>query len=179
MAVATELTIEDFEKLPHALAHNHELVDGELVDVSGNTPDHIILRDYLGMLLLSHVRTNRLGRVLLEQEYAFGANAYGPDISFFGPEKEVLLQRDRRVQPFVPDFAVEVVSRNDSAYSIVKKANRYRECGTSEVWIFFLETREVHLYSEAEESILRDHHTFKSRTIPGFSIRIADLFDQA
>jgi hypothetical protein len=37
MAVLAELTIEDFEQLPIALAHNHELVDGELADVSGNS----------------------------------------------------------------------------------------------------------------------------------------------
>jgi hypothetical protein len=36
MAIATGITIEEFEQLPAALAHNHELVDGELVDVSGN-----------------------------------------------------------------------------------------------------------------------------------------------
>lgn len=35
MASVTGLTIEDFEKLPDALALNHELVDGELVDVLG------------------------------------------------------------------------------------------------------------------------------------------------
>jgi hypothetical protein len=39
MAVETSLTIEDFETLPGALAHNHELVDGELIDVSG-TPSN-------------------------------------------------------------------------------------------------------------------------------------------
>jgi hypothetical protein len=47
MAVVEKLTIEDFEKLPPALALYHELVDGELIDVSGNTPEHIRLRDYL------------------------------------------------------------------------------------------------------------------------------------
>ena len=47
MAPATGLTIDDFEQLPEALAHNHELVDGELVDVSGNTPQHNELRDSL------------------------------------------------------------------------------------------------------------------------------------
>jgi hypothetical protein len=37
MAIISGLTIDDFEKLPDALALNHELVDGELVDVSRNT----------------------------------------------------------------------------------------------------------------------------------------------
>ena len=36
MASVTGITIDDFEKLPDALALNHELVDGELVEVSGN-----------------------------------------------------------------------------------------------------------------------------------------------
>jgi hypothetical protein len=45
MPTITGLTIEEFEQLPDALAHNHELVDGELVDVSGNTGGHNSLRD--------------------------------------------------------------------------------------------------------------------------------------
>ena len=40
MAILSGLTIDDFEKLPDALALNHELVGGELVDVSGNTGNH-------------------------------------------------------------------------------------------------------------------------------------------
>jgi hypothetical protein len=50
------LTIEDFERLPDALARNHELVDGELVDVSGNTGEHNGLRDMLIVLLLPFVK---------------------------------------------------------------------------------------------------------------------------
>ena len=41
MAIATGITIEEFERLPAALAHNFELVNGELVDVSGNTGYHL------------------------------------------------------------------------------------------------------------------------------------------
>jgi hypothetical protein len=41
------LTIGDFERLPDALAHYHELVDGELIDVSGNILEHNELRTYL------------------------------------------------------------------------------------------------------------------------------------
>jgi Uma2 family endonuclease len=133
--VPEKLTIEDFEKLPPALAYNHELVDGELVDV----------------------RERRLGTVLAEQEYDFGGNAHGPDISFFSPAKEHLADEDRRVQPFVPDLAVEIVSKNDTFESIDRKA---------------------YFYSAAADRILRDTDNFESATIPGFRIRIADLFDQ-
>ena len=179
MAVAQKLTIEDFEKLPPTLAYYHELVDGELVDVSGNTPRHSFLRDYLIEILRPHVRTNALGRIISEQEYQFGENAHGPDVSFVSGEKESLIQLDRRVQRFVPDLAVEIVSQNDTFGSIVRKAKRYIQFGTNEVWVFSIETREVYCYSQQHDRILRDHETLSTSLIPGFSIRIADLFDQA
>ena len=78
------LTIDDFERLPDELAYYHELVDGELVDVSGNTPNHNGLRDLLIALLLFYVKERKLGRVLSEQEYQFEKNAHGPDVTFLG-----------------------------------------------------------------------------------------------
>src|ERR1039457_5549112 len=92
MAVLTELTIEDFEQLPAALAYNHELVDGELVDVSGNTSYHNGLRDYLIELLRPYVREHSLGRVIAEQEYDFNGNAHGPDVTFVSPHKVPLFE---------------------------------------------------------------------------------------
>ena len=83
------------------MAHNHELVDGELIDVSGNTVEHNGLRDSLLAMLLPHVRDHKLGRIIAEQEYAFGDDAHGPDVTLIGPEKLPLLNRKRRVQPFV------------------------------------------------------------------------------
>src|SRR5947209_15576094 len=114
MAAATiGLTIEEFEELPDILAHNHEAIDGELVDVIGNTAGHILLRDGFMELLRPYVRQHRLGLVISEQEFDFGDNAHGPDISFMGPSKVELLDRHLRVQRFVPDLAIEIASKND------------------------------------------------------------------
>jgi hypothetical protein len=41
----TSLTIDDFERLPADVVEHRELVDGELIDVSGNTALHNIIRD--------------------------------------------------------------------------------------------------------------------------------------
>src|SRR5215813_4097870 len=51
LATTTSLTIDDFERLPAETVKHRELVDGELVDVSGNNPLHNFLRDYLLILL--------------------------------------------------------------------------------------------------------------------------------
>ena len=172
------LTIEDFEKLPDALARNHELVDGELVDVSGNTVEHNALRDLIVALLLVHIEQRKLGRVLGEQEYDFDGNAHGPDVSFFGSEKVQLCNRKRRVQRFVPDLAIEIVSQNDTFEALMKKARRYINCGTKEVWIFSIEEREAFRLTERQRAILDENQQFQSDLIPGFSIRIGDLFDR-
>jgi Uma2 family endonuclease len=129
MATAIGLTIEEFEELPDALAHNHELVNGELVDVSGNTLNHNSLRDAIAELLRPYVRLHKLGRVLAEQEYDFDGNAHGPDVSFFGPDNEKLVDGELRVQRFVPDLAIEIASKRDRFDVLFEKALRYRHGG--------------------------------------------------
>jgi len=178
MQLVSPLTIDDFEKLPDALALNHELEDGKLVDVSGNTLIHNRLRDAFIALLRDYVRKNGLGEIVSEQEFAFGANAHGPDVSFFGPDKQKLCEERRRVQRFVPDLAIEIVSENDTFKKLVRKADMYRKCGTKEAWIIDPDSRTACLYSDASNSILRENGIFQSSLIPGFSIRLGDLFDQ-
>jgi Uma2 family endonuclease len=178
MSAVSPLTIDDFERLPDELAINHELVDGELVDVSGNTLIHNWLRDYLTSLLREYVKKNGLGEVVSEQEYDFGGNAHGPDVTFFGPAKVSLCEVTRRVQPFVPDLAIEIASRNDKFSALLKKAHRYRGCGTKEVWIFSIDSREAFVFSEERRAILDENGQFESSLIPGFSIRLGDLLDQ-
>jgi Uma2 family endonuclease len=178
MQLASPLTIDDFERLPSELAHNHELVDGKLVDVSGNTLGHNRLRDYLTSLLREYVKKNGLGEAVSEQEFDFGGNAHGPDVTFFVAEKIALADDRRRVQRFVPDLAIEIVSENDTFKKLVRKADHYRKCGTKEVWIIDPDSRTAFLYSDALNAILRESGIFQSSLIPGFSIRLGDLFDQ-
>jgi Uma2 family endonuclease len=172
------ITIEEFECLPDALALKHELVDGELVDVSGNTGNHNFLRDLLISMLLFYVNEHKLGRVVGEQEYDFDGNAHGPDVTFFGPEKMMLYNGKLRVQRFVPDLAIEIVSQSDTFEKLIGKAHRYRKCGTKEVWIFSIDSREAYIYSADARTILDENGVCQSSLIPGFSIRIGDLFDR-
>ena len=82
------------------------------------------------------------------------------------------------VQRFVPDLAIEIVSQNDTFENLIGKARRYRRCGTREVWIFSIESREAYFYSERGRAILDEDGIFQSELIPGVSIRLGDLFDQ-
>lgn len=179
MAAITGLTIEDFEKLPDALAHNRELVKGELVDVSGNTRGHIRVRDFLVSKLLPYVEERNLGEVLSEMEYDFEGNAHGPDLSFVCSAKVPLLDMARRVQLLVPDIAIEIASKNDRLDDILGKLKRYRESGTKQVWLLVISTRQTFFFSDAGDAVLHENEPFRSDLIPGFSIRLKDLFDRA
>jgi Uma2 family endonuclease len=178
-STATRLTIDDFELLPDDEARGHELVDGELVDVSGNNPKHNRIRAYLMTRLWPVVIGLKLGGLLDEQEFDFGGNAHGPDVSFFGPEKLALLDDEKRVQRFVPDFAVEIVSPNNTFRSLVRKKDRYRRCGTTEVWLVSTDDRSVYVYSDNRKVILSGNDELSTPLIPGFSITVEDLFNQA
>ena len=177
MAVETGITIEEFEQLPDALAHNHELVNGELVDVSGNTPHHNRIRDFLIAKLIPLIEP-ALGMIIAEQEFDFDGNAHGPDVALIGLSKVPLLDRAKRVQRFVPDLAIEIESQNDTFRSLVGKAGRYRKCGSREVWVLSPETRRAFVLSEERQVILDDDQMFESKLLPGFSIRLSELFDR-
>jgi Uma2 family endonuclease len=178
MATTTSrLTIDDFERLPQEQVENHELIDGELVEMSGNTAYNNSIQALLIALLYPIVREGRLGTLLPEQEYDFNGNAHGPDLSFFGPAKHALLDLYKRVQRFVPDLAIEIVSENDTFSSLLRKKERYRSCGTAEVWILSPETHEVFVFSSRGNRILREEDELASELLPGFRIAVKQLFE--
>ena len=175
---AGQLTIEEYEQLPDTLAVNFELVEGELVDVSGNIPIHNFLRDLLLRLLANFVEEHSLGTVLSEQEYDFDGNAHGPDLSFFQPDKREALQMYARVQRFVPDLAIEIASPDDKFDALFKKCDRYRRCGTQETWLFSMETRRVFVSREGSETVLHENDVLSSSLLPGFSTTLKQMLDR-
>ena len=177
MALTTSLTIEDFERLPSQEAENHELVDGELVDVSGNTPIHNIVRDRLGHLLEAWLSGRDLGLVIAEQEYDFFGNAHGPDLSFFSKEKRGLLDMYKRVQRFVPDLVIEIASPNETYNWLIGKKQRYLRAGTKEVWLISAENREIALYAAGRFECLDEGDVLKSQVLAGFELSLTPLFE--
>jgi Uma2 family endonuclease len=180
MATLTaRLTIEDFEALPQDQADYKELVEGELIDVPGNNPEHNLLRGALEAYLAPVVRQQGLALVITEQEYRFGEDAHGPDFSFFGPEKVAQLQRRQRVQPFIPDLAIEIASANDGFSSLYVKARKYRRFGVAEVWILDPVAAEGIVFRDSGDRIVPADGMFQLETMPGVAIPMPALFSLA
>jgi Uma2 family endonuclease len=66
-------------------------------------------------------------------------------------------------------LAIEIVSQNDTLAGLMKKAN--------EVWVFDIDGREAFVWRDLQRGILDENDLFQSELIPGFSIRLGDLFD--
>jgi Uma2 family endonuclease len=74
-------------------------------------------------------------------------------------------------------LAIEIVLPSDTVSSLLgKKKERYRRCGTSEVWIISPGTREVLVYSASGDRILREGADLTSDLLPGFRLPVASLF---
>ena len=127
MASVTGLTIDDFENLPDALALNHELVDGELVKVSGNSLIHNRLRDYLNRWLSALVEKGKLGEVISEQEFDFQGNAYAPDVCFVSAANTHFLIQNCAYNAVFPTWPSRLSPR-----TISSKPSRKRPCATAD-----------------------------------------------
>jgi Uma2 family endonuclease len=178
MAVATGLTIEDYEALPEALARGHELVKGELVEVSGNIGEHNQLRFLIERVLAEYLEKHELGGLVLsEQEYRFDEETTrAPDVSYFSEAKKRLYNPDRRVQLFVPDLAIEIASPNDRFGLVIDKLQLYLTAGVPEAWLFWPSMRAVFLCVTGRDP--QPLQEFKPASVPGLSVPIGELFDR-
>jgi Uma2 family endonuclease len=178
MVTSTALTIDDFERLPADVAENHELVDGELIDVSGNTLGNNRLRDLIIILLGPIIKAGGLGFIVAEQEYDFLGNVHGPDVSFFGPAKQPLRNFKRRVQRFVPDLAIEIASDSDTFSGLLRKKERYLAAGVLEVWLISAETQEIMIFTKDRISRLDGTGLLTTDLLPGVAIHLEELFGE-
>jgi Uma2 family endonuclease len=176
MATSTTLMIDDFERLPADMAENHELVDGELIDVSGNTLRHNWLRGLIVALLWPVIIEPKLGLIFGGQAYDFLGNAHGPDVSFFGSAKRPLVDLDKRVQRFVPELAIEIASASDTYNGLLLKKQRYLSAGVQEVWLISAEVREIAVYTKDAGRILSGSGVLTTDLLPGITISLDDLF---
>jgi Uma2 family endonuclease len=179
MSTTTHLmTAEEFMNLDDD-SHRHELIKGELLTMPSPKPLHGRVVANLTMLLLQHVKANRLGVVYTESGYHLESDpdtVLGPDMSFVSAER--VDQSDEHYYEGPPDLAVEVLSPGDRKGYVERKLALYLEMGTRSVWLVNTRRRTVEIVlSSGDRRTLNETDDLVDDTIPGFRVKVSEIFE--
>ncbi len=87
----------------------------------------------------------------------------------------------RNDQPVIPEFMVEIISKNDDVLVVQKKVYEYFDIGVKVLWIIYPKLRLVHVYTSTKNiTVCEDDDDICSATpvLNDFKISIVDLFKQ-
>lgn len=128
----------------------------------------------LVLLLASHVKQNKLGRVfaapfdvILEQDF----NHLQPDIFFVSNANRDIMQDWIRG---VPDLVIEIVSPSSRKLDTVVKKGVYESYGVPECWIVFPDKVRIEIYTLVEGryelyGTFSDEQKVQSKVLPALS----------
>lgn len=182
MATTRTYTIADIADLPSD-GPDVELIEGELHSVSPAGPQHGEIGHTLHAELGAFVRRQRLGVLYTaDTGIVFGRSPdtlLSPDAAFVRRER---LPRPRPSSGFlsvIPDLAVEINSPHDRREMIDRKIDIYLRSGVLLVWEIDPATQTVREYrpDSAVSVLQRDDHLDGKDIVPGFSMRVAELFE--
>jgi Uma2 family endonuclease len=176
------MTIAEFERLPSGDGVRYELDEGELVKMTFPKPRHNTITLHIAVLLRDFVKKHSLGVVYPSDTGYVLARApdtlRGPDISFLTKRRAELVDPDQHIEG-APDLTIEVVSPSDSAEDLNKRVRQFLAAGGHTVWVVYPLTRTVAVF-QADGSIREltgDQAVEAPDLLPGFSIRVRDLFE--
>ncbi len=169
----TSLTLEEAEAL--ADGRPFELIDGRMVFKMADRK-HSKSQGVLITELHLYFKQNPIGQALPEfsvylwpeKEHEFRV----PDIAVFLNEN---LHEEEKYETHAPDLAIEIASDDDKASALFAKARLYLEKGGRVVWIVFPFEKRVMVMTPTEWQWESNTLTCPE-LLPGFSIKIADIF---
>ncbi len=177
MATKTSFSIAEFERLPDD-GMRHELDEGELITMPPAGFEHGDTSVSIITVLATFVKQHGLGKVLsTDTGFVLGEETVrAPDAAFVRKER---LVRTKGFFRGAPDLAVEVFSPSDSVPQLMRKVRQYLDAGTHTVWVFYPETRQVHMFeSGKKDRILERDDTLEApELLPGFSVKVDSLFE--
>jgi Uma2 family endonuclease len=178
MAATATLTGAQFDALPYEEGRRWELVDGELIPVSGPTPEHqfILQRMMLALMLYLNVDPGR-GVVLNDVEFALNdEHRVRPDVLVLLGQRALSLDIKKVPVPGAPDVAVEIISPSERSFDSQQKVEAYLRHGTREVWQVYPKSKSVVIYRGGTAAMLGPGEQITTPLLPGFSIAVQSLF---
>ena len=159
--------------------HRYELWEGELWRMSPTKKRHGRGAARIAGQLLRYLELNPIGSLYIT-EVGFrvgpGPRLVCPDVAYVSHERDAPVGDDEFF-PYAPDIAIEVLSPDNTGPKVRRKARAYLANGARLVWAMASRRRTVTVYRPGEEpQLLRDDVLSGEDVLPGFAVRVADLF---
>lgn len=159
----------------------HDLIEGELVEMSRPKPRHGRVAARLIRLIDGHAQAQQLGDVFTEAGFVLARNpdvVRGPDVAFVAARR----LQDDDLDEYIdgaPDLAVEIVSPNDNAADLRELIDLYFVAGARLVWVVYPMFRTIEVYRpDNSATVLRADDSLDGEAIlPGFSAPVRALFE--
>lgn len=179
------VTADDLWVLAHQVDEQRlELIEGVLYEMTPAGEEHGISAGNVFGALWNYVRQHDLGRVTAaETGYIVYKNpdpnekdtVLAPDVGFISKERGT--KPVKGYVPHPPDFAVEVVSPNDSYSAVSRKVTLYLRYGTRLVWIVDPQFKSVTVHTPQGSRVYEAGETLDGGDVlPGFTLAVADVF---
>ena len=159
-------------------SHRHELIKGELLTMPLVKAEQMRVSANLTMLLLQHVKANRLGVVGTEGGCKIESDpdtVLGPDVLFVAQDRISLSPEGYHDGP--PDLVVEVLSPGDRKGEVESKLALWLETGARSVWLVNPRRRTVEVVKSLNDRrMLHEDDELVDDTVPGFRVKVSEIF---
>ena len=180
----TKLTNVDYMAMtpPANTGARYQLINGELVAMSGATLAHQVFLLELAAVLLAQVNTLGIGRIVIApyDVHIDRFNTYQPDLLFVPTERLHLLERLGMTG--APNMVMEILSDSTRRRDLSEKLPVYAANGVREVWIVDLEAATVAIHAGdamTPVAVFAAEDTLTSEAMPGVAIELAPIFARA
>ncbi len=166
-----------------------EVVDGEFRAIERLLAYDSVLASELAFRLGNFVRPNRLGMVAIETMFVLRESPLLLLLLLLLRRPDIALVLQKKLKEYhvlntsawdvVPDLAVEIVSPTNFADEIDTKLVDYFAAGVGQVWVIYPETRRLYVHESLQvaRGYSEDDLINAAPVLPGFTFRLADLFD--
>ena len=178
------MSLEEFRQLPESWPR-WEFEAGEVKEVTAPTTRHQEVLTALLLVLRSHIRSQRLGRVWpevnVELMLSTGPRVYIPDLVFLSQEHLHRHQEGRIIGP--PDLVVEITSPSTASRDHLTKLAVYHQAGVPWYWIVDAEELGIEEYQATPEGYLRTAsvepgQVFAPKLFPNLQIDLQTLLQE-
>jgi Uma2 family endonuclease len=162
----------------------YEVVAGRILELPPLGAYQSDIASLLGRFLNESARAARAGRVFFELLFRIDVArdlSRRPDVAFVSASRWPYGKRAPNAEAWymVPDLAVEVVSKSNTAEGILAKLEDYFRAGTQLVWVIYPTVRHVYVYtSPTDVRILAEPADLDGgEVVPAFRVPLRRLFE--